>query len=366
MNTHDYFSITFSCTKKTWEQESIVNAMLEDLLFGQTFRIYRDKEVSIPLTSLSYSSHLEQCKEKHERIFFNVRVPQYQFSDKSLSSVVTQLWGNILDYPGFKLELLPQNLVSHLAYANKHKINAILSEKQGPFFTTVLKPSWKLTLKEKVEMTEEFVANGGDFVKEDETYYAPLKKILEEYKTIQIAINKIDTSQRGLGIYVPHLTHLVSNPSALQELKYNGLRAGMISFMIAGFDSVRAISNEICNDWLLWGHRVGYQSMSQSMSMQVVVQLAVIAGLDIIHVGTPTLENLNSIDSSCAIIQTLRCTNLTLQRETFPVFSKTTAEILPELFLRYGDKSIFLACGELRQPRDDAFKFERRKNGLRI
>ncbi len=343
------YDITYSCPRRIWLREGLVDAMLEDLLHGQTFRVLHSRQETVRLCSRSFRDHVHEQNESNGRQWFSIRVPARHFSSGRLSAYLVQLWGNVLDYHGMRLEKLDPNLVHEMRPKRKQHVADTFSCHRNPLFATVLKPSWALSLEGRMNMSKEFVSLGGDLVKEDETYTPSLSQLTSDISAIQSALDELQSDHRGLGVYVPNITGWITNATAMRQLCNAGMRAGMIAFFAAGLDAVRDLASTQVDECFLWGHRVGYESMSKTLSATAMAQLAFAAGLDGVHVGTPILRHVSEVEETAHAVDTLRSLSLHEEEVVFPIFSKTTRPILRELLEHYGRQSILIGCGEFHK-----------------
>ncbi|UCH97069.1 MAG: hypothetical protein JSV88_09520, partial [Candidatus Aminicenantes bacterium] len=88
--------------------------MLRDLLYGQAFRVYAHRKEIVRLTGKSFLDNLSDLGEKHGRHWFSVKIPDNQLEFGGLTGILTQLWGNVLDYEEFCLEALDDRLIEKI------------------------------------------------------------------------------------------------------------------------------------------------------------------------------------------------------------------------------------------------------------
>lgn len=347
MSTKDYFKLTYSCTKELWQQHETVTAMVEDMLWGQTFRILPSKEVIVHLNTENIKGNVNTGKEMNQRQWFNVEVPCERFASNSITSMHIQAWGNVLDYKGIRLESIDHDWVIGMR-PKRSEDSRIKSYEKKPLLATVLKPSWALSIQERIEIACDFVALGGDLIKEDETYIPPTERILQEAIEIQSALDSLHSSKRGLGIYVPNITSILGDKRALDQLANEGVHTGLVTFLLAGMDSIQDFAHNN-RDWFIWGHRVGYESMHYSLSIMAMIQLGYAMGLSAVHIGTPYIHQNESVAITNKAVEEVNRLSENGKDQYIPIFSKTTAEIIPTLISLFGCKCIMLACGEFRR-----------------
>jgi ribulose bisphosphate carboxylase large subunit-like protein len=342
------YSFHYSCSPALRQEHSRLTAMLRDLFYGQAFRLYRDHEVVVELTTESYEETVTWEGLRDEREWMCIRVPRAQFPDSSLTSILNQTWGNPLDYGDFRLEAIDPKLIETLRPRRAPLLLSRMAEASRPLLAMVLKPSWHLTLEERIQIATEFVTQGGDLVKEDETYFPQPERLIGEGAEIQQALNAISASKRGLGIYVPHISGSATNQAFLTELESAGVQAGMISFLSVGLDTVRRVAEN--TGLFLWGHRVGYEAYRSTLGMGALAQLAWGAGFNGLHIGTPVISNPDRISQARSIVEHLRVLDASCGVTSWAIVSKTTEEISEALVQTLGPNIILLGCGAFLGP----------------
>jgi ribulose 1,5-bisphosphate carboxylase large subunit-like protein len=344
---HDVYAITYSCPRKAWCHGEIIDAMVEDMLHGQTFRILPSRQETVHLRRAGLCGHVQKLDTRRDRQWFTVRVPARHFDSGRLSACMVQLWGNILDYRGVRLEEFDPRLLLGSRPKRTLQVADAFASHRYPLIATVMKPPWALSLKKRVDMATEFVTLGGDLVKEDETYAPSLAQLVSEVARVQGALDALGARTRGLGLYVPNITCWVNDAAAIERLVKAGMRAGLISFLAAGFDTVRDMAMGPASGCFLWGHRVGYGSMRSTFSMTALAQLAFASGLDGVHVGTPILNRSTAVTETAGAVRTIRMLSARSEASVLPIFSKTSRPIIGGLVEHYGRQAIFIGCGEL-------------------
>jgi ribulose 1,5-bisphosphate carboxylase large subunit-like protein len=259
-----------------------------------------------------------------------------------LEQILTSLWANLLDFGEIRLEKfqLSNNIHTYLASGNLNiqNIQKVLRVK-GPYFGTVFKPSYSLSLSEKIEISKKFASIEGTFLKEDETYLIEKSKLLKESEAIQNAMNSISDHC----YYVPNVTPYLLDDNLLLELCQIGIRVVMINYLIAGLPIVYKVVKRN-GKLLFWGHRVGYKFMERYISMKAVAILAAYSGMNMIHIGTPFFSINNSVKERISIIKAIN----NVVPEVIPIFTKVSHEIIPLLMRAFGKKIIIMICGSIR------------------
>jgi ribulose 1,5-bisphosphate carboxylase large subunit-like protein len=271
-----------------------------------------------------------------------IEVDDTFFTGNILEQILTSLWANLLDFGEIRLEefKLSDHLHALLDTPESRKQSGyeLLSE-EGPCFGTIFKPSFGLSLSEKLNISERFASIGGTFIKEDETYLVDKSRLLDETQAIQSTMNSFSSHC----FYVPNVTAYLSDDRFLHSLYEAGIRVVMVNYLIAGLPNVfRAIKSK--PQLLFWGHRVGYKAIERYISMKAVAQLAVYSGLDIIHIGTPHFW----VDKKAKENQEILNAVISINPTVLAVFTKCSHSIVISLTKWFGKEIIVMSCGPLR------------------
>jgi ribulose 1,5-bisphosphate carboxylase large subunit-like protein len=311
--------------------------IVEELNRGLSFSISRNRERVVRIQGKR--KYWVRCEIEGDllRLFVD---DDFFYSDCIIEQILTSLWANLLDFCGLRLFdfSLSRKIIERLL--QPVPCNAPVLVKEGPYFGIVLKPSNALTLQEKIKIATDFARLGGSFIKEDETYLVDKKRITSESRKIQEEINNAATNS----FYVPNITPYITDYSFINELSYSGVKVVMVNFLIAGLPTLKKV-RENCRSLLFWGHRVGYETIKRYISMRAVGLLSSYCGINLIHVGTPLLLKDMSIKRTLNIVEGIRYVN----KSTLPVFTKTSAEIVPDLRRIFSDNIVIMACGSLRK-----------------
>lgn len=259
-----------------------------------------------------------------------------------IEQILTSLWMNLLDFGEIQLEefQLSNNIHALITSGNtgKPSIQKLLRI-NGPYFGIVLKPSFSLSLSEKLHTAEKFANLGGVFIKEDETYLVEKSKLLRESEIIQKVMNEVSDHC----FYVPNITPYLIDDRLFQELYGIGIRVVMIDYLITGFPTVYKVLNKNKN-LLFWGHRIGYKSIERYISMKAVALLAAYSGMNMIHIGTPFFSVNNIVKERLSILEALNKVN----PEVIPIFTKSSPQEAFNLKRLFGKNIIIMACGSIR------------------
>lgn len=264
------------------------------------------------------------------------------FFNKSciIEQILTSLWANLLDFGKIHLEgfKLSDNIHSLILKNSTCHTPEILKTK-GPYFGTVFKPSFGLSISEKLKIAEKFAAIGGSFIKEDETYLIEKSKILKESKIIQKIINNVSRNC----FYIPNITPHILDDDFLNRLYDTGIRIVMVNYLITALPTIYKVIKKH-NKFLFWGHRVGYKSMEEFISMKAVALLATYTGINMLHIGTPFFSIQSNVKQSTETLKVIK----TINPEIIPVFTKASPEIIHYLVKSFSKDIIIMVCGSIR------------------
>ncbi len=337
MNNKSVFQYKIIDNRKLLKE--IVEKQSEELNRGLAFIISQTDEKVVTLSGEWEGWVTTTVRGNNVYVYVDDRF----FSDGCiLEQILTSLWTNLLDFGEIRLEefklsdelhslLIPDNL-------NKPSIQELLRI-NGPYFGTVFKPSFALSLFEKINIAQKFASKGGFFLKEDETYLIEKSKLLKESESIQRAMNTVSDHC----LYVPNVTSHILDDHLYQELREIGIKIVMVNYLITGFPTVYKVLKRN-KDMLFWGHRVGYKSIERYISMKAVALLAIYSGMSVIHIGHPFFSADNSIKERLSILRAMDEVN----PDVIPVFTKSSSQGVPNLLRLFGKNIIIMACGSIR------------------
>lgn len=317
----------------------IIEKISEELNRGLTFIVSQNDEKVVTLAGEWKDWVSTAIRENKIYIYVDD-----SFFSKScvMEQILISLWANLLDFDEIQLEefQLSENLHTKLTLENLDRLSIEkLLRIRGPYFGTVFKPSFGLSIPEKQNIAEKFASIGGVFIKEDETYLIEKSKLLKESESIQRVINAV--SQHCF--YVPNITPYLLDDSLFQEIFEIGIRVAMVNYLINGLPIVYNVAkrNKVL---LFWGHRVGYKSLKRYISMKTVAALAAYSGISMIHIGNPLLSINNSVKESITILKAIKKVN----PKAMPVFTKSSHRQTSNLIRFFGKNIIIMACGSIR------------------
>jgi hypothetical protein len=319
------------CIKLTYKK--IKSSLSPELLAleiekGLTFALKKTGE-DIILPPLEKPHYLSWSVDDKNILF---AVNDMFFSSQTFFDVIfTTFIYNLQDFGQLKLDDIELNYTD-LSCCNLPLTRPIFDNK-NILMGTVLKPYF-MPLNEKVITAKSLASCGLNVIKEDETYLVSKEQIIADYIAIQAELG-------NNAVYMPNITSHVNDYSFIKELMHYGLKMAMVNVLVSGLGNLNKLKIQF-PDLRLWGHRVGYSAIENIISIQALALLAVCAGIDFMHIGTPVTKVQMSI--SKGIITKARMINPYFRA----VFTKTTPEVLVPLVNEFSGNSVFMACGYFR------------------
>ena len=262
--------------------------------------------------------------------------------ESTIAQILTSLWLNLFDFGKIRLESfqLSERLHKRLIFVQPAKsLVQKLRQKNKPCFGTIFKPSFNLSLKDKINIAKKMATLGATFVKEDETYLIDRVKLIKESEKIQQSMRLVSNDC----YYVPNITSYLTDNDIFRDLYGIGVRVAMVNYLIAGLPNVYNLQEKSYNI-LLWGHRVGYKSIQKYISMQALASVAVYSGMNLVHIGTPFIEVNTELNASNRIYSAIKQIN----KDVIQVFTKVSSQIVPSLIKTFGPHITLMACGSIR------------------
>lgn len=255
----------------------------------------------------------------------------YFNSDYILDQILTSLCFNFIDFGEIRLENLKlSNFISKKLLGSNIKKNNFGS---GPYLGTILKPSYNLSLNKKISIVKKLATNGFNFIKEDETYFAKKETLLRESSILQQEINKI--SDRCF--YIPNITPYLNDYEFIDKLIKSGTKIVMVNYLLAGLSNVKKATEKFRNIYF-WGHRIGHKAIENYVSDKALLPLGIYSGLNMIHIGTPLLNDKQSVRYTYEKLNIIK----TLNPFVLPVFTKISLEIAKDILCLFGKNIILM------------------------
>ncbi len=333
-----HIKLDYTCSSNTDLQ-----AVVREIEYGNTFVIDGQKEKLVPIPGEKQEWVKVNSKSENH---FSLSVNDAFFElDCFFEKVVTAFIFNFLDFGDIRLEAIDikQSELQFNQQAKNSSNNEIFAE--FPALGTIFKPYYHFALKEKLRMASRLTEIGINVIKEDETYLVGKERILSEARQIQETMGE-------KAFYVPNVTSYVQDVDFIAVLTRIGIRIVMVNFLITGFRPIFHLKQQLLG-LKIWGHRVGYKSLLDVVSMRALAKLSVLSGINYLHLGT-TLKA-NQLVGQNELIGDLR----QLNPGFLPIFTKTSPEIIPTLLSRLSSKLILMACGYFRSETTGHLDWER-------
>jgi len=340
---------TFEYTYGGSDAQTVATAIASELNGGFAFRHHHDYEETIE-TRLE-TTELAIARADGETI--TVSIADAAFLGYGVTSLLTQCWGNALDFGNLHLDEfhLSKELTRRLtinpfpAEPPAPSIRRILQlSAEIPLTGTVLKESTYRSTRARAALVKQYADHGIAIIKEDETYTPGADVVLEDVTAINA---KLGASQ---ALYVPNISGCVLEPAFTNQLNQSGVRIVMINIWITGWNWAAEVTKRLPNV-SCWFHRVGYESLTSTLGMVPFLRCARLAGASFIHVGTPFLSSRTDVARTRRRVDALRDPTMMPAQPPIPVFSKTTKETVGELVRRFGPDVCVMACGDFRENR---------------
>lgn len=303
-----------------------IQTIIGEFEYGSTFALYPSHESVMP----SGMGELKWIQYHYSGSLLEVWIDDsFWEMDFFFEKFMTLCLHNLSDFGNIcldKIDISSSKLKDILFHGEKSIITT-------PLIGTIFKPYYHQTVEEKISQAERFVDLGFNVFKNDECYFLPKEKLAKEVYNIHKAIG-------NNAYFVPNISSVVTDIDFMKELIGMGTSIFMVDYLISGLSSIYKLKQSF-PEITIWGHRIGYQAIKSSISMDALCTLAQLAGIDFLHVGTPVSEDI--LDCKC-LVNRQKMYNSRFR----PVFTKTTPDVLKELLPTFGSNAIYLACGYFR------------------
>ena len=314
--------------------ENIVN----ELEYGNTFALYLQKEIIIPLKLGNFN----WISWENTETSFTLTVND-TFFDKAyfFEKILTSFIYNLQDFGKIKLEKIDLNksIFQSELLSPFSKNNLSIFNKSDLILGTIIKPYYHLSLDDKINMAKQFSKYGFKTIKNDECYFTSKKQLINEAIIIQKEL-------QNSSFYIPNITHLIHDYNSIEQLIKAGIKIVMVNVLVVGFRSINLLKIKF-PELKIWGHRVGYSQLSEIISMNTLSILLTLSGIDFLHIGTPVTQN--EIDNRFEIINSSRVINKNFK----PIFTKTTPEVNKKIIKTLKTTPIYLGCGFFRNNKSE-------------
>jgi len=305
-----------------------LKSLMEEVEYGSTFALYNNYEEIIPCAS----DELRWMEWNAQDGMLSVHIDDDFWRDEFFfEKFLTIFVYNFLDFGHLKLEHID---IQQSTLKNGIQSSSPLMIPRGKFLLgSIFKPYYHLSLEQKEKQAQIMMENGINVLKNDECFFSIKSNMLEEALDMaQIVTRK--------AYYVPNITSYINDDGFIEQLTDLGVEISMVDFLVTGFRPIYQLKKKFPH-LRIWGHRIGFAALQKYVSMQALSILAILSGIDMLHIGTPTAGNLQE---SFELVKELR----SLKANFLPIFTKTTPEVIKALIPTFEDKAIYMACGYFR------------------
>lgn len=329
---------TIKFTYQLNDPKIIPDQIIAEIEYGVSFSLYSDHE-SVLFPQFPKAHWIKNLYSNKDSLFIEV---DDDFFDEYV--VFEKIWTtfilNLLDFG--QLKLLDIDFSG--SFLSGRFSDPIPEFQYTPVLGTIIKPYYQ-PLNQKIELVSILNNYGLQVFKEDETYLVGKNQVVEHAIPIQNVL-------QNKGFYIPNVTPFLSDHEFIEKLiKEADIRIVLVNFLVSGLSPIFRLKQEF-PDLGIWGHRVGYSAFRDVISIRAISKMAVSAGIDFLHIGTP-----NNPDSSFEKLQLIN--ELKSIKPFKGVFTKTNPSTIPDLVRTFKDEAIYLACGSLKN--DDAISFDLEK-----
>ena len=316
--------------------EQLVSKIVNEIEYGTTFLI-DEYEQTIPVPNMGNKWVSYEYKNKLLNLFIQT---EFLGTDFFFDKIITAFFYNIIEFGAVYLKKINfSNIFFNMekSFTNKDVFTSY------PVLGTVFKPYYHQSLNQKILFAKKFIEYGGTLVKEDETYFVPKEVLRTEAKLIQNSISPV-------GVYVPNITAYISDYDFIKELINLNIRVMLVNFLVTGFNPIAKLKKHFPYV-KIWGHRVGYEVLKRYISMDALGTLAILSGIDYLHIGTKV--NKRDIENQLKFIKDVKYINPNF----LPIFSKLSPSTSKNIISKFGRQSIHLFCGSFRNMETGEFSW---------
>lgn len=325
---------TYRCDDVKLKPEEII----AEIEYGASFVLNTNDELAI-FPAVSKTKWINDYTHNYDTLI--LQVDDSFFDDNMLfEKIFTTFIFNLMDFG--KLQLV--NIDFSKSFILNKFTEPIYEFSHKPILGTILKPYYQ-SLEQKLELVSSLCSSGLQVFKEDETYLVSKDTLIEHAIAIQNLL-------QDRGCYIPNITPYVSDHEYIEKLiDQSGVQIVLVNFLVTGLGDVYRLKKAFPGLGI-WGHRVGYLAVQDQLSIHAISQLAIAAGIDFLHIGTPT--NQPSWEEKKRLI----CDLQTI-KQCKAVFTKTSENSIRFLVKQFSKEAVFLACGSLKK--NDGISFDKRK-----
>jgi hypothetical protein len=312
-----------------------IESIVHEIEYGSTFALYHDREEVVHqdgnLKWVTFSISNNKVVIIVNDTFFHMDF----FFEKFMAIFIY----NLLDFGNIYLDKID---ISKSSFQNLVKSNGLIDKYGQKYYKgTIFKPYYHLSNVQKIKQANMFISHGINLIKNDECYLRTKQEIIIETKTL---ITHIENKAH----FVPNITGYINDYDFIKQLIDTGVKIFMVDFLITGLSTIFRLKQNF-SSIKIWGHRIGYIVLEKYVSMQAIATLALLAGIDYLHIGTPTNKGIGEKEILIKELQKIKS-------DFLPIFTKTTPEVIDSLLPVCGENAIYMACGYFRNNKGEIIK----------
>lgn len=304
--------------------ETIVN----EFEYGSTFSLYPDHKDVRPSGkgNMTWVQYGYNASSSRLEVWFE---DSFWTMDYFFEKFMTLCLYNLLDFGDIYLSEIDLSESDLRACISKKK-----RELSGfPLIGTMFKPYYHQTTEDKIAEARRFMALGCNVFKNDECFFLGKEDLLTEARAFHAAIG-------SEAYFVPNITAYISDHVLIERLIEMGITIFMTDYLITGFKTLHQLKKRF-PEVTLWGHRIGYESNKNHISMDALCKIAQLAGIDWLHIGAPRP---NEVAERLRLVEKQKAINPNFK----PIFTTVTPQVLKYLLPAFGNDAIYLGCGYYR------------------
>ncbi len=318
------------------------NTLLSELESGVTFTEYSDHcDVVVPnVKGNNWHSYMVVDNQLILQVSDDIFSPETVFN-----MILTNYVYNLDDFADLILEDIDFSNSRYRELIDSNHF--ILKEAERPVFGTIIKPCY-ISIDERVEFVKHAFSCGFTIVKEDETHLVSRNQILDESKLICQHVPPFC-------YYIPNITSHIDDDRFIEKLIETGIMVGLVNICLVGFQAIYKLKTSYPSLGI-WGHRVGFSTLENTISVEAFSKIAALAGVDFVHVGTPLTTD--QARAKLFLVNEMKRINPNVQA----VFSKLSPETYSLLARHDQSNLINMICDYLREPDADHILWKRLKH----
>lgn len=318
--------------KKSDTVTTPIETIIGEFEYGSTFALFKDHEIVIPGRN-SPLDYIEYSVIDDSTLMVNIS-DSYWSMEYFFEKFMSICFYNMLDFGDLYIHRIDLSHSDFNKFASRSEKGSFTTTgRKTALCGTIFKPYYHFSLPQKIDFAKRCIDLGLNIFKNDECYFATQDELLHEAE-------QLTETFAGKADFVPNITACLSDFGFIQRLIDSGINIMMVDYMITGLRPIFNLKSRFPKI-TVWGHRIGYAPISKFISMTAVNTIAIVGGIDFLHVGTPLESQMGTRKKEVEELKT--------QFPHFlPIFTKTTPESLTMLKQSFGYDAIYMGCGYFR------------------